>query len=238
MGYMRLEKLRAIRDTVTLEELHIPAKELCERYEELYTGAVNDVLREFTLLDQALPHSILPLKEEMKVAGIAFTIKSAKDPTIAGELQKRAEMLEAIEEDCICVWDTSGEDEAAHWGECMTAASKARGARGAVIDGGLRDTMQVLAQDFPVFYKYRTSNGTLARCKIIGYGIPIQIGKVIIRPGDIIFGDIDGVVVVPRNMAHDVLLRAEEIRKGEKEIRSWIRDGLSATDVVDRGGYF
>jgi hypothetical protein len=82
----------------------------------------------------------------------------------------------------------------------MTAASKARGARGAVIDGGLRDTMQVLEQKFPVFHKYRTSNGTLSRCKIIAYQAPIKIGKVIIKPRDVIFGDIDGVVVIPRDI--------------------------------------
>jgi regulator of RNase E activity RraA len=238
MNYMNLENLKSIRDNKTKKELSIPLAELCERYEKLYTGAVNDVLREFTLMDQALPPAVHPLRDEMKVAGVAFTIKSASDPTIAGEMETRAEMLEAIEPHSICVWDTSNDNESAHWGEVMTATSKAKGAKGAVIDGGLRDTWQVLAQDFPVFNRYRTSNGTLARCKITGYQIPIIIGKVIIRPGDIIFGDIDGVVVVPRDVACEVLLRAEEIKENEKEIKKWIRDGMSPTEVVDKGGYF
>lgn len=238
MSLMNLEKLKALRDNQTIGELPIPVKELCERYEKLYTGAINDVLREFLLLDQALPNSILPLRETMKVAGIAFTIKSSPDPTIAGEMDVRAEMLERVFEDSICVWDTSGDNEAAHWGEVMTATAKQRGARGAVIDGGLRDTMQVLAQDFPVFYRYRNSNGTLGRCKIIKYQVPVKIGKVIIRPGDVIFGDIDGVVVVPRNIAYDVLVRAEEIKRNEQEIRKWVQSGLSATEIVKKGGYF
>jgi regulator of RNase E activity RraA len=235
---MNLDKLTALRDSMDLTELPIPIVELCERYEALYTGAVNDVLREFALVDQALPHDIIPLRPEKTVAGIAFTIKSAKDPTITGELVKRAEMLDAIQPDSFCVWDTGGDDESAHWGEMMTAASKQRGARAAVVEGGLRDTHQVLAQDFPVFYKYRTSNGSLSRCKIVSYQVPIRIGKVIIKPGDIVFGDIDGVLVVPRAIAYDALQRAEEIRQNEKEIKKWIQAGQKATDVARQGGYF
>ncbi len=238
MALMNLDKLIAMRDTVSEKELPIPTKELCDRYEALYTGAINDVLREFTLVDQALPSEIMPLRDEMKTCGIAFTIKSSKDPTIGGEMNKRAEMLDAMPQDCICIWDTGGENEAAHWGEVMTAASKARGARGAVVDGGLRDTVQVLEQNFPVFYKYRTSNGSLSRCKITAYQVPIRIGKAIIKPGDILFGDIDGVVVVPRDIAYEVLVRAEEIRKNEKEIRQWVQSGTSAVEVVKKGGYF
>ena len=98
--------------------------------------------------------------------------------------------------------------------------------------------MQVLAQKFPVFYKYRTSNGTLSRCRITDYNVPVKIGKVLVYPGDVVFGDIDGALVVPRAIAFDVLLRAEEIKLGEGEIRNWVDSGMSAVDVVKKGGYF
>lgn len=235
---MNLEKLIKMREQKEKGELEIPLKELCERYEKLYTGAINDVLREFCLVDQALPHGIMPLRDEMVMCGEAYTIKSSKDPTISGEMDVRAKMLDDMPQDCVCVWDTGGEQEAAHWGEVMTAASIARGARGAVIDGGLRDTRQVLSQKFNVFNKYRTSNGTLSRCKIVGYDIAVKIGNVIINPGDIIFGDIDGVVVVPRDIACSVLKRAEEIYTNETEILDWVKSGMSAAKVVKKGGYF
>ena len=238
MDLMHLEKLRAERDRSELVDLPIPYQDLCQRYEALYTGAVNDVLREHLLLDQALPPAIMPLRDDMIVAGIAFTIRSAPDPTIAGEMDSRVRMLDELHEYAICVWDTGSETDAAHWGEVMTASARARGARGAVIDGGIRDTRQVLAQNFPVFYRYRTSNGSLGRCKITGHQVPVKIDKVIIRPGDIVLGDIDGVVIVPRTLAYEVLVRAEEIVASEQEIRRWIREGLSADQVVARGGYF
>lgn len=120
----------------------------------------------------------MPLREEMKVAGIAFTIKGAKNLTLENEMEFRAQMLEAVTPDSIAVWDTSGDDESSQWGEIMTMASKRRGCRGAIVDGGVRDTDKVLAQNFPVFAKFRTSNGMLGRFRMIGYQMPIQLGCV------------------------------------------------------------
>ena len=147
-------------------------------------------------------------------------------------------MFEAIHDNSVVVWDTSGDDESAQWGEVMTAASKRQGCRGAVIDGGVRDTELVLNQNFPVFNKYRTSNGMMGRFRMIGYQLPIQIGNVFISPGDVVFGDIDGVIIVPRDIAYEVLVRAEQILGHEVEIRNWVKEGISPTDVVKKGGYF
>lgn len=235
---MKLEKLKKKLETPVNYTFPISEEELCDRYEQLYTGAVNDVLRELTLLDQALPCNIMPLKMEMKKCGIAFTIRSNPDPSVTGEMDLRANMLDAMPSNCTVVWDAGDETEASHWGEVMTASAIARGARSAVINGGLRDTMQVIDQKFPVFNKYRISNGSLGRTKITGYNVPLRIGKTYIRPGDVVFGDIDGVVIVPRELAYQVLLRAEEIKTGEKEIRTWVKPGFSAVGIVEKGGYF
>lgn len=235
---MQLDRLIAQREHTPQVTFPVSDAELLERYEALYTGAVSDVLREFALTDQALPAAIRPLRDEMKVAGFAFTIKSAVDPTLEGEMASRTEMLEHIRPGDVCVWNANGEDDAAHWGEVMTATSKARGCRGAVIDGGLRDTHQVLAQNYPVWYRYRSPNGSLSRCKTVGYGVPVKIGKVIVHPGDLVFADIDGAVVVPRALAHEVLTRAEEIRDAEKIIKGWADQGMPAREIVEKGGYF
>ena len=235
---MKLEKLIEKLDRIDGIEFPISDQELCERYENLYTGAVNDVLREATLMDQALPITILPLQFEMRAAGIAFTIRSNPDPTVKGEMDIRAQMLDDMPKNCCVVWDAGNEDEAAHWGEVMTASAIARGARCAVVNGGLRDTIQVLRQDFPIFYRYRSSNGSLGRTKITGYNIPVRIGKVYIKPGDVIFGDVDGVVAIPRSIAYDVLLRAEAIKQQEREMRTWVHEGFSAQEMVKNGGFF
>ena len=103
----------------------ISEKELCDRFERTWTPAVNDVLRELGYLEQTLPNSIMPLREHMHVCGIAFTIKGSKNLTQEGEMEKRADMLEALGEDTVAVWDTTGDDQSAQWGEIMTMAAKA-----------------------------------------------------------------------------------------------------------------
>ena len=214
---MDLRKLKVSREKMEICKLPIPDKELCDRYEKVYTAAVNDVLREMNMLHQTLPNNILPLKDDMKVAGIVFTVKGSKNLTLENEIEQRAQMLEALHEDSVCVWDTSGDDESAQWGEIMTVASKRRGCRGAVVDGGVRDTNKVLKENFPVFCKYRSSNGMLGRFRMIAYQIPIMIGNVFIYPGDVVFGDIDGVIIIPRKIAYDVLLKAEYIKENERK---------------------
>lgn len=238
MHKMNLNKLRSIRDEVEAVELSIPEDELCARYEKLYTGAVNDVLRELCLTNVALPPQIMPLRDEMVVCGFAFTIRSAADPTLEGELEQRVQMLDEIRPNHVCVWNANGDDGASHWGGVMTQASAKRGCRGAIIDGGIRDTKDILGQNFPIWSRYRTSNGSLSRAKMTGYQLPITVGGVIIKPGDVIFADIDGVIVIPRKLAVAVLERAEQIERNEGEIKEWVEAGLSTEEIHDRGGYF
>jgi len=238
VGMMNLENLIESREKVPDCKFPIPDEELLERFEKLYLGAVNDVLREFCLLDQALPNRIKPLREYHTVAGFAFTVKSSPNVKITGEMEYRTRMLDEMGENQFVVWDTSRDQKATLWGGVMTATAKEKKVKAACIDGGIRDTHQILAADFPVFYEYRISNGSLGRCLITHYQIPIKIGDVVIRPGDVVLGDIDGVLVVPRDIAYDVLLRAEEIRENEKTIFSWVRSGDSIQSIADRGGYF
>ncbi len=235
---MKLDDLIRSREFIPTNEFPVPVKEICERYEKLYTGAINDVLRERCMLDQNLPSDIMPLRDEMTVCGVAFTVKSSPNVMIQGEMTFRAQMLDEMTPEGLVVWDTSGDTEASLWGGVMTATAIQKGLRGAVIAGGIRDTKQILEQEFPVFYKYRTSNGSLGRCLITHYQVPVKIGKVTVRPGDLIFGDIDGVLCVPREIAYDVLIRAEEIERNEDEIFKWVRSGETIQEITAKGGYF
>jgi len=238
VGMMKLEKLIAEREQISTADFPIPVKELLSRYEDLYTGAISDVLREHALLDQALPGYLRPLREERTVAGIAFTVKSAPNVKITGEMTFRTQMISELPADTMVMWDTSNDEKATLWGGVMTATAAGLGVKGAVIDGGIRDTHQILEKDFPVFYKHRTPNGSLGRCLITHYQVPIKIGDVLIKPGDVVLGDIDGVVVVPRDIAYDVLVRAEEIKANEKQIFGWVAEGKTVNEITEQGGYF
>jgi regulator of RNase E activity RraA len=216
----------------------ISRAELRRRYLKLFTGAVNDVLRfKYKMHSSSLPAAFSPLRDDMKIAGPAFTVKGGPDITTDGEFEMRAQMLEALYEDSVVVWDCTGDRVTAQWGEVMTMAAVKAGCRGAIVNG-IRDTNAILAQKFSVFHQYRSSTGMLGRFRMYHYEKPVLMGEVIVQPGDWIFGDIDGVVAVPAAIAYDVLVAAEQIVNQEVEIKDWVQSGLTPKEVVARGGYF
>ncbi|WP_229311117.1 RraA family protein [Larkinella soli] len=216
----------------------IPISEMRERYLNLYTGAVNDVLRfRYNLQTTSLPAHFAPLREHMKLAGVAFTVKGAPDITTDGEMEMRAGMLEALHENSVVVWDCTGDTVTSQWGEVMTMAAANAGCRGAVVNG-IRDTHSILEQGFPVFYQYKSNTGMLGRFRMYYYQKPILMGAVVVQPGDWIFGDIDGVIAIPQDIAYDVLLAAEEVVHKESDIKDMVSSGLKPTEVVAKGGYF
>jgi regulator of RNase E activity RraA len=221
-----------------LQPFPISIGEMRERYLKLYTGAVNDVLRfNYQMHATSLPTQYQPLREEMKIAGEAFTVKGAPDITTDGEFEMRAQMLEALHKDSVVVWDCTGDTITSQWGEVMTMAAMRAGCRGAVING-IRDTQSILNQGFPIFYKYKANTGMLGRFRMYYFQKPILIGEVIIHSGDWIFGDIDGVIAIPRKIAYEVLLEAEKIIHKEDDIKAMVESGMTPTEVVKNGGYF
>ncbi len=218
-------------------EYPISIAEMRERYLKLYSGAVNDVMRFNYKVNAALPSSYLPLREKMKLCGQAFTIKGAPDITTDGEFEMRAQMLEALHEDSVVIFDCTGDTVTAQWGEVMTKAAMRAGCRGAFING-IRDTEAILELGFPVFHLYRTNVGMLGRFRMYYYQKPVRIGEVTVNPGDWIFGDIDGVICIPASEAYEVLLKAEAILKKEVTIREMVDSGMKPTEVVKKGGYF
>lgn len=238
VSMMKLDKLIEKQEGISTKQFPISDTELLERYEQLYTGAINDVLREFCLMNQALPNHIKPLREYTTVAGFAFTVKSAPNTKVTGEMEYRTQMLDAMHENAFVIWDSSNDEKSTSWGGVMTATAKGKKIKAACLDGGIRDTHQILEAEFPVFYKYRSSNGSLGRCLITHYQIAVEIGNVMIKPGDVVLGDIDGVLVVPRDIAYEVLVRAEEIKANETQIFEWVANGETAQQITDKGGYF
>jgi len=237
-GMIRVQRLISRHEPGEPVALPIPAAELLARYERVPAAVVSDVLREHALLEQAFPGTLVALRPDRMVAGIAFTVKSSPNTRVSGEMTIRGRMLDDMPADAFVVWDTSGDTHGTMWGGVMTATVVAKGVRGALVDGGIRDTAQILTKNFPVYYRYRSPSGSLGRCQITHYQIPVRIGDVFVCPGDIVVGDADGAVCVPRAMALDVLVRAEEIMGNEQKIFDWVSQGQSIAEITGKGGYF
>jgi regulator of RNase E activity RraA len=122
------------------------------------------------------------------------------------------------------------------WGELLSTAARAHGAVGAVIDGLTRDAAKILAMDFPVFAAGFSPLDSKGRLDAVSHGQPIQIGNCTIRPGDWVFGDIDGVVVVPAELAERVFPLALEKVRGENRVRTELAKGRSVREVFAEYG--
>ncbi len=147
-------------------------------------------------------------------------------------------MIDALFPGSIVVWDTCRDEGTAHYGEMMTAASTMQGCVGAIVNGGVRDVDRIIETGFKVWSRYRTPASMADRFHITGWQQPIMIGRTEVVPGDMVFADMDGIVVVPREIAYDVLIKAEEQNRTERGWRDIIASGLPPAEVVRRGGQF
>ena len=213
------------------------SEELRARFLRLYTGAVADVLDAHGYRDQVLPAKIQPVTLAMKVAGPAFPGLGAPtdDPT-DNDMDKRLAMLESVTPGSVTVWACGGHSGSAHWGEIMSRAVTERGCVGAVVDGGLRDTDFVLQLGFPVWCRLRSAASSIGRWNILGWDCDITIGSTLIHTGDWVFGDVDGVVVIPAGAVEDVLAESEAKVANEELMRQDLTRGMSVTEAFERHG--
>lgn len=203
--------------------------------DQLYTPVVGDILDAMGYAHQFLPAAIHPLRDDMKVAGRACTVLECD----VFEAQKKpfgllTESLDQLRRNDVYV--ATGAHNSALWGELLTATARVRGAAGAVLDGYTRDTPQVLAQNFPVFASARWAQDSSIRTSVVDFRCTIEIGGVVIHDGDLVFGDMDGVLIVPQQAAQECIARALEKAAGEKLVRRAIEGGMSATQAFAKFG--
>ena len=203
---------------------------------ELYTPVVGDILDDLGFEHQFLPQPIQPLREEMRLAGRAMPVLMidvfGKQKHPFGKLTEALDQLQPGE----IYLASGGEMRCAYWGEILTATAKKRGALGAVISGFHRDTPKVLEQNWPVFSRGRFAQDSAVRMQVIDYRCPIEVGSVRVTPGDLVFADLDGVIVVPRNVEAEVIERALAKARGEKLVRKEIEAGMSSTAAFKKYG--
>ena len=197
------------------------------------------------LLRQFLPPEIKPLREDMVVLGRAMTVLEADvfaethDPG-ANDVMARpfGLMLRALDdlkagEVYVCA---GASPTYALWGELMSTRARILGAAGAVVDGYHRDTRGILALGFPTFSYGSYAQDQGPRGKVVDFRVPIEVGQVRVEPGDVIFGDLDGVCVVPRAAEEEVFRRALEKARTEGLVERAIQDGMSTEEAFERFG--
>lgn len=198
----------------------------------LYTPVIGDILDTLGFQHQFLPAAVTPIVPTMTLVGRAMPVLIAD---VFGVQQKPfgklTEALDALQSGDIYLARRAGIACAA-WGEIMTAAARARGAAGAVIDGYHRDSNAVIAQNFPVFSRGGYGQDAGVRASVLDYGVSVEIEGVHINPGDLVVGDRDGVVIVPGAVEDEVLERAVQKVATENVVRQQIELGMSTTEAL------
>src|SRR6476646_9846734 len=214
-------------------------KTLTERLAHCYSGAVHDVLRMMGHEQVVLPPSIKAIAPGTRLAGPVWTVAGhidrtqSRDQTLLGwcTLLARAPAGHVV----VC---QPNNHEIALMGELSAQTLAARGVLGYVVDGGSRDTDLVLAQGFPVFCSFLTPSDIVERWIPDRYGEPVTIGTVTIATGDYLLGDRDGVVIVPRALAEEVVAKTEGVVATESDMRRALTGGMDPVAAYEKYGKF
>ena len=211
--------------------------EIADRLRTVYSAALCDVLDSLGFRRQALSHQIRPLFTDALLIGKARTIVSRPvDRFPEKPYAKELEALDTLQPGDVIVFDTGEDLSSAVWGELLSVAALAKGARGAVVDGLTRDAAKICELRFPVFARGISSYDSHGRSEVTDYDLPITCDGVAVQSGDIVFGDYDGVIIIPASAVEAVIAKAEQKVAREKIVEGEFRKGRKVAEVFAEHG--
>ena len=219
--------------------LHEATEDLTPRLSKLYTGVVHDVMRGMGMKDFTLPHTLHPTTVARTIAGPVFTLRGKVAPTADPHetLLAWTGFLSKAKSGHVVVI-AANDDEVAHMGELSGETLMRKGVPGVVIDGGVRDVEFLIEMGFPVYARYATPRDIVGYWMVDAMDVPIRIGKVTIAPHDYLLADRDGVVILPRERAADIVSAAAVAVGTESQIRTAILGGMDPQEAYLKFGKF
>jgi len=203
-----------------------------ERANKLDTSTISDALDRLGISGQCL--NIKPRDPRFRMTGRAFTMLYRPVGKPAGTV---GDFIDDVAPGSVIAIDNGGRENATVWGDILTEIAHSREIAGTVIDGACRDTALCLELGYPVFSKSYSMRTGKDRVQLDATQIPVNIGDARVAPGDILRGDADGVVVIPRHHEAEVLATAEGIAEAEDAIRKSVREGMRLDEARKRFGY-
>lgn len=208
-------------------------------HKHLYVAAVCDILDETGHRNQAMHQRLRPLLMDINNCGFvgrARTFHWVETQTIQEDdpYGLEIEAMDSLKAGDVVVHSTDYNGTNAPWGELMSTISKNKGVAGCICDSQVRDCVKIIEMNFPVFYAGIRPLDSKGRGMVTGYDVPIQCGGVTVNPGDLIFADFDGVVVVPKDIESEVFHRAKEKVENENHSRRELQNGSSLREVYNK----
>src|SRR5215831_4460383 len=202
------------------------------RAAKLDTTSLSDALDRLGIVGQCL--GIKPLDHRFRMTGRAFTILYGPAGSPPGTV---GDYIDDVPPGSVIVLDNGGRENATVWGDILTWVSNRRGIAGTVIDGACRDTHLSLELSYPIYSRSYSMRTGKDRVQVEAMNCAVNIGDARVHPGDILRGDSDGVVVIPKEHETKVLAAAEEIDSIENQIRKYVNDGMTLTEARKQLGY-
>ncbi|NCU04843.1 MAG: RraA family protein [Chitinophagaceae bacterium] len=204
----------------------------------LYVAVVCDILDELGYRNQAMHQRLRPLLPDVKKCGFigrARTFRWMETNHIAEDpYGLEIEAMDDLKAGDVVIHSTDYGGTNAPWGELMSTIAKQKAVAGCVCDSQIRDCVRIMEMEFPVYYSGIRPLDSKGRAIVIDYDVPVQCGEVLVNPGDIVFADFDGIVVIPRSLAHKVVEKAYEKMNHENLSRKELLAGKTLREVYDK----
>lgn len=205
--------------------------------ESLYSAVVCDALDSLGLRNQSPRISLTPMVGESLLVGRCMTtLWTDMYHEVANPYELELQAVDSCQPDDVMVCAAHGSMHSALWGELLSTASRNTGCVGAIVDGAVRDVAKIREMAFPVFARGTSPYDSQNRQRVIEFNIPIELAGVRFCPGDLVFADIDGVVVVPEEVESEAIQRAWDKVHQENQVREAIQGGMRATTAYQRFG--
>lgn len=203
----------------------------------LFTAVLSDILDSVGVTGQVADSSIRPLQRDMRVVGYARTARAVSvNRAPSAPYAKLLESIDEMDATEVLLISLESTSSSAIFGGLLATAIDVAGGRGVIVDGNIRDADEIERVGMPTFMKGMMPLDSFGRDEVVETQGPVAIGGVLIHPGDLVFADYDGVVVVPHRMTDDVLRAAFEKVEGEGEVREALRGGMATTEAFERFG--
>ncbi len=209
--------------------------------QNLHVAAVCDILDDLGYREQAMHHRLRPLLPDIRNCGFvgrARTLRWMETDYIVEDDPYGLEIdfMDSLQEGDVIVHSTDYSGTNAPWGELMTTIAKVHGAVGCICDSQVRDTVQIIDMNFPVYYTGIRPLDSKGRARVMAMDLPVRCGDVLVHPGDLIFADYDGIVVIPQGQVQQVLKLAQEKMEKENHTRNDLLQGKTLREVYDHYG--
>lgn len=203
----------------------------------LYTAVLSDALDDMGIRDRAMREHLRPLSPDLVFAGWARTVSCmdlhyVHDDSYGLEI----EALDSVLPGEVVVVATGESKRNAPWGELLSTAAMARGSRGAVVDGLVRDVKKILKLGFPVFAAGVKPVDSRGRGIVVDYNVPVECGGVVVSPGDLIVADFDGVIAIQAEAVDEAVRLATDKVSRENSTRAELMKGAYLRDVYNKYG--